>query len=251
MTSKQRSIIAVAILIAVSGFVFGTYSARQYRTVTGRELHNRLLQQALHAADAMAENSAAVAAYSKLPATSEIQLRILHRQWLICLELLRYMQRARYNKELQNEEDVYSAKLKSLLDDMLERCNSMLAEGDALRTDIMWQIYNVAGSAKLLTAYLMLENEKNTEKVQGVMRDALTDLKAAIEAVDKAHVPPFQRNIPRWNFELLNGEQYIKKFEVAKTDAEKNQALKENLETLIPEMGGYAPGEPIEVKIKK
>jgi hypothetical protein len=32
---------------------------------------------------------------------------------------------------------------------------------------------------------------------------------------------------------------------------EKTQLLKENLETLMPEMGGYAPGEPIETKVKK
>jgi hypothetical protein len=31
----------------------------------------------------------------------------------------------------------------------------------------------------------------------------------------------------------------------------KNQVLKENLETLIPEIGGYAPGEPIETRVKK
>jgi len=59
------------------------------------------------------------------------------------------------------------------------------------------------------------------------------------------------KNIPRWNFEMLTGEDYVKKMEVAKTDPEKNQALQESLEALIPEMGGYAPGEPIETKIKK
>jgi hypothetical protein len=131
------------------------------------------------------------------------------------------------------------------------KCGSMLADAASLRSDMVWQIYNAAGSAKLLSAFMMLENGQNADKVQGVVRDALTDYKAAIEAVDKAGAPPFQRNIPRWNFELLNGEQYIKKIEVAMTDMEKNQVLKENLETLIPEMGGYAPGEPIETKIKK
>jgi hypothetical protein len=127
----------------------------------------------------------------------------------------------------------------------------MLSDAASLPPDIMWQVYNASGAAKLLSAFLLLESEQNVDKVQGVMRDALTDFKAAIETVDKASVPPLQRNIPRWNFELLNGEQYIKKIEVARTDMEKNQVLKENLETLLPEMGGYAPGEPIETRIKK
>jgi len=252
MTIKNNRIMALIIVLAVSFMLLGIYSGWQFGAAKVREARSRLLQKELRAADAIADDSAAAAAYKKLrPALPEIQLRILQRQWRIALELLQYMQRARYNTELQNEMGVYSARLKSLLDEMLDRCGSMLADAASLRPDIVWQIYNAAGSAKLLSAFMMIENGQNVDKVQGVMRDALTDFKAAIESVDKAGAPPFQRNIPRWNFELLNGEQYIKKIEAAMTDMEKNQVLKENLETLIPEMGGYAPGEPIETKIKK
>ena len=250
--NKNSRIIALIILLAVSFMLLGIYSVSQYRAVESLEARNRQLQQELQKADAAADDRAAVMAYKKLqPALPEIQLRILQRQWRIALELLQYQQRARYNTELQNETGVYSKQLKNLLDEMLDRCSSMLSDAASLKPDIMWQVYNASGAAKLLSAFLLLEGEQNVDKVQGVMRDALTDFKAAIEAVDKASVPPLQRNIPRWNFELLNGEQYIKKIEVARTDMEKNQVLKENLETLLPEMGGYAPGEPIETRIKK
>ncbi|MRR06417.1 MAG: hypothetical protein EG828_05650 [Deltaproteobacteria bacterium] len=252
MKSKNKTTIALIILLAVSFMLLGIYSASQYRAVQAREARNRLQQQELQKADAIADDSAAAAAYKKLtPALPEIQLRILHRQWRIALELLHYMQRARSNAELQNETSVYSDRLKTLLDEMLDRCSSMLTDTAALRPDIVWQVYNLAGSAKVLSVFVMLVNEQNADKVQGVMRDALTDFKAAIEAVDKTGVPTFQKNIPRWNFELLNGEEYVQKFEVAMTDMEKNQVLKENLQTLLPEMGGYAPGEPIETKIEK
>jgi hypothetical protein len=250
--NKNSRIIALIILLAVSFMLLGIYSVNQYRAVKSQEARNRQLQQELQKADAAAEDRAAVMAYKKVqPALPEIQLRILQRQWRIALELLQYLQRARYNTELQNETGVYSTALKNHLDEMLDRCSSMLSDAASLPPDIMWQVYNASGAAKLLSAFLLLEGEQNVDKVQGVMRDALTDFKAAIEAVDKASVPPLQRNIPRWNFELLNGEQYIKKIEVARTDMEKNQVLKENLETLLPEMGGYAPGEPIETMIKK
>jgi hypothetical protein len=252
MSHTTRRIIFILIPIAAFCIVLGIYSIIQYRHYSLQEAHNRYLQQEIFNIDSLPDARAALAAYKKLqPLLPEVQLRILQRQWPIALELLRNTQLARYNISLQNDVAAYSATLSSHLDDMTDRCNSVLAEGDSLRTDIQWQVHNVAGAAKLLTAFLMLENEQNAEKVQGVMREALADFKAAIEAVDKAAVPPLQRNIPRWNFELLNGEQYIKKFEVAQTDIEKNQALKENLETLIPEMGGYAPGEPVETKIKK
>ena len=252
MMSKNSRTIALVILVAVSFMLLGIYSVRQYQTVKARETRNRLLQQELQKVDAVADDSVAAAAYKKLqPALPEIQLRILQRQWRIALELLQYMQRARYNTQLQNETGVYSARLKSLLDEMLDRCSSMLTDAASLRPEIVWQVYNAAGAAKVLSAFLLLEEGQNMDKVQGVMRDALSDFKAAIEVVDKTSVPPMQKNIPRWNFELLNGEQYIKKIEVSMTDMEKNQALKENLETLLPEMGGYAPGEPIETQIEK
>jgi len=252
MKSKNSKTIALIILLAVSFMLLGIYSASQYRAVQAREAHSRLQQQELQKADAIADDSAAAAAYKKLdPALPEIQLRILHRQWRIAMELLHYMRRARSNAELQNETGVYSGRLKTLLDEMLDRCSSMLTDTASLRPDIVWQVYNLAGSAKVLSVFVMLVDEQNVDKVQGVMRDALTDFKAAIEVVDKTGVPTFQKNIPRWNFELLNGEEYVQKFEVAMTDMEKNQVLKENLESLLPEMGGYAPGEPIETKIEK
>ncbi len=252
MTIKINRTMAIIILLASVFALLGIYSAWQFGAAKVREVRYRHIQQGLRTADALADDSAAVAIYKKLrPALPEIQLRILQRQWRIALELLQYMQRARFNVELQNETGVYGTRLKSLLDEILDRCGSLLADTESLRPDMVWQIYNTAGSAKLLNAFAMLEKGENADKVQGVVRDALTDYKAAIEAADKSGAAPFQKNIPRWNFELLNGEEYVKKIEAAMTDTEKNQALKENLETLMPEMGGYAPGEPIETRIKK
>jgi hypothetical protein len=249
--NTSRNTIAFLVLLAVCFLLLAMYSFFQYRTAAALDARNRQLQQELQIADAIADDSAAVSSYKKLPARPEIQLRILQRQWRVALEVLQYLQRARYNTELQNETGIYSERLKSLLDEMLDRSSSMLADSERLQPDIIWQTYNASGAAKLLSAFLLLEREQNVDKVQGVMRDALTDFKSAIDAVDKADVSPLQRNTPRWNFEMLNGEQFIKKIEVAKTDMEKNQVLKENLETLLPEMGGYAPGEPIETRIKK
>ena len=167
------------------------------------------------------------------------------------MALLKSIQMCRYNAALEQEVPVSNARLKEHLDTMLDQCSSLLANAGSVRPEIVWQLYNIAGSARLLKAFVMLDEEKNADKVQGMIRDALSDYKAAIDAVDSTGAPVEYKNIPRWNFELLNSEQYVKKIEAVKTDLEKNQALKENLETLIPEMGGYAPGEPVETKIKK
>ena len=252
MIKKTRISIALIIVLAPTFTVLGIYGAREYRTSNAREVSERLLRQELHRVDAVTDDAAAVADYKKLsPPLPEIQLRIVQRQWRMALELLGYMQRARSNRELQNETVVYDGQLKRLLDEIVERCGATLADGASLRPDVAWRLYNTAGAAKVLSALVMLESEQNADKVQGVMRDALADFKSAIEAVDKSGVSPLYKNIPRWNFEVLNGEENVRKFEVSMTDMEKNQALKENLETLIPDIGGYAPGEPMDTRVKK
>jgi len=252
MKTRTAITIAIIVLLSVAFVLLGMYGIREYDAATTLEARNTLLKQNLQKADAMTDDNAAVAALKKLsPALPEIQLRIVQREWRLSLQFMQYLQRARDNSELQNETDTYAERLKTLLDGMIERCGSTLADAASLRPDIVWQLYNAAGSAKVMSAFMMLETEQNVDKVQAVMRDALTDYKAAIEAVDKAGVPPSQKNIPRWNFEVLNGEEKVQKFEVSMSDAEKNQSLKENLETIIPEIGGYGPGEPIETIIKK
>lgn len=251
MTKNSR--ITVALIFLSLGFLLcSVYSFRQYRSSAAQEKQYRVLLHDLQTADAIEDDRAAIIAYKKLtPSLPEIQLRIVQRQWRSALSFMQSLQRIRFHSELQNEVGASSAQLKSHLTEMLDQCSTMLVDAASLRADILWQVYNASGSAKLMNAFLMLDDQQSADKVQGVVRDALADFKAAVEAVDRAGISPLQRNIPRWNFELLNGEQYIKKIEAARTDMEKNQALKENLESLIPEMGGYAPGEPIETRIKK
>jgi hypothetical protein len=252
MKTRTGITIAIIILLSAAFVLLGMYGTREYDAIATQEARNTLLKQNLQKADAMTDDNTAVAALKKLsPALPEIKLRIVQREWRLSLQLLQYLQRARDNSELQNETDAYAARLQTLLNGMIERCGSTLTDAASLSPDIVWQLYNAAGSAKVMSAFLMLETEQNVDKVQAVMRDALTDYKAAIEAVDKAGVPPSQKNIPRWNFEVLNGEEKVQKFEVSTSDAGKNQSLKENLETIIPEIGGYGPGEPVESIVKK
>ncbi len=239
-------------VIAVGCLALSIYFLSQYRHVRTMEKQNRHLQQALQIADASADNEAAVKGYNNIkPMLPEVQLRILQRQWGIALAKLQQINLVRVNSFLQDDSPEYIQLLKNYLDEMRDRCNNTLADTTSLSPEIAWQIHNIEASIKLLAAFLMFSNEQNPDKVQGVIREALSDFKAAIEAVDKTDVPAYVKNIPRWNFEMLTGEDYIKKIEVAKTELEKNQALSESLEALIPEMGGYAPGEPIETKIKK
>ena len=252
MSARRKLMLYGAVVAAALSLAFCIRSILHYRSFSAQERASLSLQQELRAADAITDDAAAAARYQQIAAPlPEVRLRILQRQWRMALALLKSVQMCRYNASLEQEVPVFNARLKEHLDTMLDQCSSMLANAGSVRPEIVWQLYNISGSARLLKAFVMLEEEKNADKVQGMIRDALADYKAAIDAVDSTGAPVEHKNIPRWNFELLNSEQYIKKIEAVKTDLEKNQALKENLETLIPEMGGYAPGEPVETKIKK
>jgi len=252
MKTKTTIAIAFIILLSASLVTAGILCFRQYGAAAEEEARIIRLQQELRKADAVTDDDAAVKAYKKLPPqVPEIQLRIVQRQWRMALELMQYLQRARGNVELQAEPAAYGARLKTLLDEMIERCGSTLADSPSLSPEVVWRLYNTSGSAKVMSALVMLETGQHMDKVQSVMRDALNDYKAAIDAVDKAGAPPAQRNVPRWNFEVLTGEGKVQKFEVSLSDMDKNRAIKENLETLIPEIGGYGPGEPVETIIKK
>jgi len=252
MSATRKLMLYGAVVAAALSLAFCIRSILHYRSFSAQERASLSLQQELRAADAITDDAAAAARYQQIVAPlPEVRLRILQRQWRMALALLKSVQMCRYNAALEQEVPVYNARLKEHLDTMLDQCSSMLANAGSVRPEIVWQLYNISGSARLLKAFVMLEEEKNADKVQGMIRDALADYKAAIDAVDSTGAPVEHKNIPRWNFELLNSEQYVKKIEAVKTDLEKNQALKENLETLIPEMGGYAPGEPVETKIKK
>jgi hypothetical protein len=134
---------------------------------------------------------------------------------------------------------------------MAEECSGLLSKSEALPDEIAWQVYNIRGSVKLLTAFSVLETERNWKKVMGIMKEAISDLKSAIASVDRTNTLGLDRNVPRWNLELLQGEQFVKKFQLGTVTDDQRLELKDNLEAIIPERGGYAPGEPVERRVLK
>jgi hypothetical protein len=126
----------------------------------------------------------------------------------------------------------------------------VITENDPLRKEVAWRIHNIEGAARLLAAFAVLETERNWKKVMSAMQAAVSAFKSAIETVDAAPVTNLEKSMPRWNLELLHADIYIKKLSVIQPDQERLE-LRDNLEAVIPEKGGYAPGEPLERRIRK
>jgi hypothetical protein len=212
---------------------------------------NERLREAIAAADGIREGRKAIEAYGGiLPSIPEIKLRILQREWLLALDILQQAQSAKYNRVLEDEVPILYARLEDHLESMKERCGVVLAESDSLRKEVAWRIHNLEGAARLLAAFIVLDTERNWKKVRSTLAAAVSSFQSAIETVDAAPVSNLEKNVPRWNLELLHADIYVKKLMVVQPDKERLE-LRDNLEAVIPEKGGYAPGNPLERRILK
>jgi hypothetical protein len=232
--------------------LLGVYQFLNLKAYRGLESEARELQRKVQVADRLVDHVEAVRHYQSItPEVLEVQLRILQRQWLIALDYLYQIQATRYNKVLQKEIPLIVEQLYAHLEDMHDRCSEVLSRSDPLPPKLAWRLFNISGCLKLMKAFIVAETEENWKKIAGIMREAISDLKKAIEQVDAVHPMTLEANIPRWNLELLHSEQFVKLIVRTQSDAERRLDLRDNLEAIIPEKGGYAPGEPLQRKIRK
>ncbi len=249
---KTRTGVLLPILIAIGLAAFGVERALEAEQAAEKARRNERLLAEIAAADRITDNREALRAYLDMgTSTPEVQLRILQRQWLRALEILRQVQLARYNRVLEDEVPALYAGLSDHLDAIKERCGTMLTGDESLRNEVAWRVYNIEGAARLLAAFAVLETERNWKKAMATMEAAIGDFKSAIETVDAvSHALNLEKNVPRWNLELLHADIYVKRMGRVSPDQER-LGLRDNLEAVIPEKGGYAPGEPLERRILK
>ncbi len=210
------------------------------------------VEKAMQAADNITDPAEAIFAFQKIiPTQPDIQLRILQRQWRMALDMLDRIKRAKFNAVLDAEVPLLYKALADHLESMKDRAAQVLIESDTLKNETSWRIHNLRGAVKLLSAFIVLDTERNWKKVRGTLKEAISDLKTALALVDTTDLPAKEKNIPRWNLELLYENQLVRKISVSHVEAERRLELKSNLEAIIPEKGGYAPGEPLDMRIKK
>jgi len=249
---KKHVILSLPLVAALIFGYIGVSSVLEYKKNRSLEAQKRQMRNQINTAVMIEDHSEAISLYKTVsPVFADVQLRILQRQWHIALEMVDHIRLAKYNDVLADEIPVLYKHLLHHLDDMHDRCSYVLTEFEPLNLDIAWRAYNIKGAVNLLRAFVVLATEKIWKKVRGTMKEAISDLKSAVELVDRTDAPNFEKNIPRWNLELLQANEYIRKVAVSKMEAERRLDLRENLEAIIPEKGGYAPGEPIERRMKK
>ncbi len=251
MKNMRQYILPLAVVIFFSGSGIAGFSA--YKTHNTLETAYKQLQESIRTGDGTQDAEISETHYKSIRPRHipEVELRILCCQWEIALGKLHRIRMAEYNRFLKKNIPLLYKELKSYLDDMGKQCDALLANADTLNRKIVWRAYNIKGSVRLISAFLVLQHESNDKKAAGILKEAVSDFKQAIKKADESETRSFNKNIPRWNLELLCGEQAIRKLAFTRTGGEQRLKLKENLEAVLPNLGGYAPGEPVSRKIEK
>ncbi len=242
--------------LAVLGFLCflgaGFHQWIQYRSAIALEQQARSLKKSVQEIDGEQDHRKAIRRYLELPDNGpEIQLRILQRQWAMAVEK---MARIRNANDVQVLEEVLPElrdDLSAHLSAMAERCRSATAASGEAREEIAWQVRNIQGCVSTMGAFLALSEEKNEKKAFSHLRSAISGFASAMRAVDQIGEAGHLRNVPRWNMALIAGKEAALQFNLAPAADDRRLDLQKNLETVIPETGGYAPGDPAESRIAK
>lgn len=239
----------------IAGAIFFCLAAHQFEKFNSFRYEERLHKKFLHdvmTADLIDDPDEAISRYRRLDVIPETSLRILQRQWQTALGIVDQIKAVVRNHEINNKKiaDLFDS-LEKHLGQMENQADTIINGELSIQSEIEWRVHNLRAATRLLMAYVELETHNDTKKTAGILKKAISDFKSAIESVDLLKTDSLNRNIPRWNLELLHDEVQLKKISLGQIDSQKRLKLKENLEAVIPEKGGYAPGEPIEKRIEK
>lgn len=183
--------------------------------------------------------------------TPEIRLRILQRQWAMAVEKMTRIRKAKTRQTLNTAIPAFYEDLTVHLSEMADGCRSALAGPGFVREETAWRIHNIRGCVSVMQAFVTSLSERNEKKVAGRLRSAISEFAAAIHVVDGAAAAADLRNIPRWNLALITEKEWVQQFHPTPMAEDRRLDLQKNLETVIPETGGYAPGAPVEDRFAK
>lgn len=186
-------------------------------------------------------------------AAPELDYYVLYQQWLAALNHFDRLVASAENRYVssdlshqQHETHQSFLNLRALCDKQLRQIDQLESASD----DDRWAIYNLRGAISVMMAYSLIEYSQDSEKSRTFLAEAVEDLKQAIRSVDESAVPPAQRMIPRWNLELIvgAGETMAVGRQLGGDSAEE---MRGQLQAVVPNVGGYSPGAPLETRVRK
>lgn len=180
----------------------------------------------------------------------ELDYQVLYQRWLSVLQRFSALLRSVENRYLASDLDQQREELEQTLLALRDECDRQLRREPGSTVAHRWMIHNLRGAVSVLMAYSLLELAQDAERSQTFLGDAVDDFKQAIHAVDSSPALPAQRMVPRWNLELIvgRGESLL----VGRSlGGDSLETLRGQLQVVLPNVGGFAPGVPLETRIRK
>lgn len=184
---------------------------------------------------------------------ASLDYQILYRQWLAALTHFETLSAGAENRYVASDLDQLRDEVEQSLLQLRGACDQQLRggkEGGDENSDHRWSVYNLRGSVAVMMAYTLIEFSQDSDKSRAFLGDAVEDFKRAIRAVDQRALPPAQRMVPRWNLELIVGAG--ESLMVGRAlSGDSVDELRQQLQAVVPNVGGYAAGEPLETRVRK
>jgi len=186
-------------------------------------------------------------------AVPSLNYQILYHQWLDALIDFDSLAAGAENRYVSSDLESLRNDVHQSLLQLRANCDKQLHHGDMSEVennDHRWPIYNLRGAVSVMMAYSLIEFSQDSEKSRTFLADAVEDFKQAIRSVDESAVMPTQRMIPRWNLELIvgAGESVVVGRQLGGDSVEE---MRGQLQAVVPNVGGYSPGVPLETRVRK
>lgn len=178
---------------------------------------------------------------------------ILYGQWLEALTHFDRLAAGAENRYVASDLDSQRNDVHQSLLQLRATCDKQLRYGEGRQSENNyqhWPIYNLRGAVSVMMAYSLIEFSHDSEKSRTFLADAVEDFKQSIRSVDESAVMPAQRMIPRWNLELIvgAGESVVVGRQLGGDSVDE---MRGQLQAVVPNVGGYSPGAPLETRVRK
>lgn len=249
-------LMALCLVIAIDAAV--SYQRDQQRRQSEHQFYQQLndLEKQGAAAELTALETLQQQAQLLKLSVPALDYQVLYRHWLAALYRFETLAAGAENRYIASDLEQMRNDVHQILLQLRGECDSQLrrVEGgqgkDNNAGEHRWAVYNLRGSVSVMMAYSLLEFSQESDKSRTFLGDAVEDFKQAIRSVDAAKVPPAQRMVPRWNLELIvgAGESLMVGRSLGSDSVE---TLRGQLQAVVPNVGGYAPGVPLETRVRK
>lgn len=181
----------------------------------------------------------------------QLDYLLLYRQWRQELSRFDLLAASAENRYLAADLSGLRQQVQQSFLDLRSACDQQLRRNEGASDPQRWAVHNLRGAVSVMMAYTLLEFSHDAERSRTFLGDAVEDFKQAIQTVDQADVAAAQQMVPRWNLELIVGGGETLAVGQGMAGSGDLEQVRGQLQAVVPNVGGYAPGVPLETRVRK